>query len=76
MTRDDRINRRLREELRRNGIRQADAARACGMSYMSFHRAVSSLRPIYADELVAMAEAAGTDAVALLYERKGDYYGF
>ena len=66
MKHDDSINRRLRAELRRNRIRQVDAARACGMSYQNFHRAVSGLRPIYADEVLALAAAAKTDALTLL----------
>jgi hypothetical protein len=66
MKHDDSINRRLRAELRRNRIRQADAARACGMSYQNFHRAVSGLRPIYADEVLALAAAARTDPLTLL----------
>ena len=66
MKHDNSINRRLRAELRRNRIRQVDAARACGMSYQNFHRAVSGLRPIYADEVLALAAAAKTDALTLL----------
>lgn len=66
MKHDDSINRRLRAALRRSGIRQVDAARACGMSYQHFHRAVSGLRPIYADEVLALAAAAKTDALTLL----------
>ena len=66
MKHDDSINRRLRAALRRSGIRQVDAARACGMSYQNFHRAVSGLRPIYADEVLALAAAAKTDALTLL----------
>ena len=60
MKRDDSINRRLRALLRRGGIRQVDAAKACGMSYQDFHRAVSGRRPIYADEVLALAAAAAT----------------
>ena len=66
MKHDDSINRRLRAALRRSGIRQVDAARACGMSYQNFHRAVSGLRHIYADEVLALAAAAKTDALPLL----------
>ena len=66
MKHDDSINRHLRAALRRGGIRQVDAARACGMSYQHFHRAVSGLRPIYADEVLALAAAAKTDALTLL----------
>ena len=66
MKHDDSINRRLRAALRRGGIRQVDAAKACGMSYQHFHRAVSGLRPIYADEVLALAAAAKTDALTLL----------
>jgi hypothetical protein len=66
MKHDDSINRRLRAALRRSGIRQVDAARVCGMSYQHFHRAVSGLRPIYADEVLALAAAAKTDALTLL----------
>ena len=66
MKHDDSINRRLRAALRRSGIRQVDAARACGMSYQNFHRAVSGLRPIYADEVLALAAAAKTDPLTLL----------
>ena len=36
------------------------------MSYQHFHRAVSGLRPIYADEVLALAAAAKTDALTLL----------
>ena len=66
MKRDDTINRRLRGILRLNGIRQVDAAKACGMDYQDFHRAVSGRRPIYADEVKALAAAAGTDPLTLL----------
>ena len=66
MKHDDSINRRLRAALRRRGIRQVDAAKACGMSYQHFHRAVGGLRPIYADEVLALAAAAKTDALTLL----------
>ncbi len=66
MKHNDSVNRRLRSALRRNGIRQVDAARACGMSYQSFHRAVSGLRPIYAHEVPALAAAAKTDELTLL----------
>ena len=66
MKRDDSINRRLRRILRMNGIKQIDAAEACGMNYQDFHRAVSGRRPIYADEVEALAAAAGTDALTLL----------
>ena len=66
MKRDDSINRRLRGILRLNGIKQVDAARVCGMSYGAFHRAVSGRRPIYADEVKALASAAGTDPLTLL----------
>ena len=66
MKHDDSINRRLRAALRFGGIRQVDAARACGMSYQHFHRAVSGLRPIYADEVLALAAAAKTDVLTLL----------
>lgn len=72
MKHDDSINRRLRAELRRNRIRQVDAARACGMSYQNFHRAVSGLRPIYADEVLALAAAAKTDALTLLGKWDGE----
>ena len=68
MKRDDSINRNLRRALRRSGVRQIDAARACGMSYQNFHRAVSGRRPIYADELAALAAAAGTDPMTLLQQ--------
>ncbi len=64
--RDTGINRRLRAILRLNGISAAEAARRCGMSYESFYRAVSGLRPIYADELSAFAAAADTDPLRLL----------
>lgn len=66
MKRDDSINRNLRKALRRSGVRQIDAAAACGMSYQNFHRAVSGRRPIYADELLALAAAARTDPLVLL----------
>lgn len=66
MKRDDSINRNLRRALRRSGVRQIDAAAACGMSYQDFHRAVSGRRPIYADELLALAAAARTDPMVLL----------
>lgn len=66
MKHDDSINRRLRAALRRRGIRQVDAAKACGMSYQHFHRAVGGLRPIYADEVLALAAAAKTDVLTLL----------
>lgn len=66
MKRDTRINRRLRAILRLNGISVAEAARRSGMSYDSFYRAVSGLRPIYADELSAFAAAADTDPLRLL----------
>ena len=66
MKRDDSINRRLKRLLRHNGIKQTDAATACGMNYQDFHRAVSGRRPIYADEVEALAAAAGTDALTLL----------
>ena len=66
MKRDARINRRLRAILRLNGISVAEAARRCGMSYPNFYRAVSGLRPIYADELSAFAAAAETDPLRLL----------
>ncbi len=66
MKHDDRVNRNLRAALRRSGVRQVDAARACGMSYQHFHRAVSGLRPIYADELLELAAAAKTDVLDLL----------
>ena len=66
MKRDDSINRNLRKALRRRGVRQIDAAAACGMSYQNFHRAVSGRRPIYADELLALAAAARTDPLVLL----------
>ncbi len=66
MKRDDSINRRLRGLLERSGIRQVDAARACGMSYQELHRAVSGRRPIYADEVLALAAAARTDPETLL----------
>lgn len=72
MKHDDSINRRLRAELRRNRIRQVDAARACGMSYQNFHRAVSGLRPIYADEVLALAAAVKTDALTLLGKWDGE----
>ena len=70
MKHDDSVNRALRSALRRSGIRQVDAARACGMDYQSFHRAVSGLRPIYACELADLAAAAGTDPLSLLREAK------
>jgi hypothetical protein len=66
MKHDDSINRRLRAALRRRGIRQVDAAKACGMSYQHFHRAVGGLRPIYADEVLALAAAAHMDVLTLL----------
>ena len=66
MKRDDSINRNLRKALRRSGVRQIDAAAACGMSYQDFHRAVSGRRPIYADEVLALAAAARTDPLVLL----------
>ena len=66
MKRDDTINQRLRGILRLNGIKQVDAAAACGMRYQDFHRAVSGRRPIYADEVKALAAAAGTDPMTLL----------
>ena len=70
MKKDDSVNRALRCALRRRRIRQVDAARACGMDYQSFHRAVSGLRPIYAYELLDLAAAAGVDPLALLREAK------
>ena len=66
MKRDTRINRRLRAILHLNGISAAEAARRCGMSYPKFYRAVSGLRPIYADEVNVMAAAADTDPLRLL----------
>ena len=66
MKHDDSINRSLRAALRRRGIRQVDAAKACGMSYQHFHRAVGGLRPIYADEVLALAAAAHMDVLTLL----------
>ena len=66
MKHDDSINRRLRAALRRRGIRQVDAAKACGMSYQHFHRAVGGLRPIYADEVLALAATAHMDVLTLL----------
>ena len=70
MKHDDSVNRALRSALRRSGIRQVDASRACGMDDQRFHRAVSGLRPIYAGELMDLAAAAGTDPLALLREAK------
>ena len=70
MKHDDSVNRALCRALRRSGIRQSEAARACGMDYQSFHRAVSGLRPIYAGELMDLAAAAGTDPLALLRDAK------
>ena len=66
MKRDDSINRNLRKALRRSGVKQVDAAKACGMKYQDFHRAVSGRRPIYADEVMALAAAAKTDPLTLL----------
>ena len=66
MKRDNQINHRLHGILILNGISFADAARRCGMSYPKFYRAVSGLRPIYADELNALAAAADTDPLRLL----------
>ena len=66
MKRDDSINRNLRNALRRSGVKQVDAAKACGMKYQDFHRAVSGRRPIYADEVMALAAAAKTDPLTLL----------
>ena len=66
MKRDDKINRRLHGVLILNGIPFAEAARRCGMSYPKFYRAVSGLRPIYADELKTLAKAANTDPETLL----------
>ena len=36
------------------------------MSYQHFHRAVGGLRPIYADEVLALAAAAHMDVLTLL----------
>ena len=77
MKRDDSINRNLRKARRRSGVRQIDAAAACGMSYQDFHRAVSGRRPIYADEVLALAAAARTDPLVLLgkWDEEEDYGG-
>ena len=66
MRRDDAINKRLHGILALNGIKLTEAARRCGMSYPKFYRAVSGQRPIYADELKALAAAAETDPMTLL----------
>ena len=66
MKRDDGINKRLHGILTLNNIKLTEAARRCGMSYPSFYRAVSGRRPIYADELKALAAAADTDPMTLL----------
>lgn len=66
MLRDDSVNRRLKELLKRRKLRQVDVARACGMGYQSLHRAVNGRRPIYADELIPLARALGTNVERLL----------
>ena len=49
-----------------NGKTQREVAEICGMSYGSLHRAVNGQRPIYADEVLALAAAAKTDPLTLL----------
>ena len=41
-------------------------AEKCGIAYQSLHRAVNGRRPIYAEELLPLAEAIGVEVGALL----------
>ena len=66
MLRDDTVNRKLKELLRKKKLKQTEVAEKCGIAYQSFHRAVNGRRPIYAEELLPLAEAIGVDVSALL----------
>ena len=66
MLRDDTVNRRLKALIREKKLKQTEVARRCGIPYQSFHRAVNGRRPIYAEELLPLAEAIGEEVSALL----------
>ena len=66
MLRDDTVNRRLKELLREKKLKQTEVAEKCGIAYQSLHRAVNGRRPIYAEELLPLAEAVGVDVSMLL----------
>lgn len=66
MLRDDTVNRRLKALLREKKLKQTEVAEKCGIAYQSLHRAVNGRRPIYAEELLPLAEAIGVDISALL----------
>ena len=66
MLRDDTVNRKLKELLRKKKLKQTEVAEKCGIAYQSLHRAVNGRRPIYAEELLPLAEAIGVDVHTLL----------
>lgn len=66
MLRDDTVNRRLKELLREKKLKQTEVAEKCGIAYQSLHRAVNGRRPIYAEEVLPLAEAVGVDVSMLL----------
>ena len=66
MLRDDTVNRRVKELLREKKLKQTVVAEKTGIAYQSFHRAVNGRRPIYAEELLPLAEAIGVEVTALL----------
>lgn len=71
MLRDDTVNRRLKELLRERKLKQTVVAEKCGMGYQSLHRAVNGKRPIYAEELLPLAEAIGVEVSMLLVLEDG-----
>ena len=66
MLRDDTVNRKLKELLREKKLKQTEVAERSGIAYQSLHRAVNGRRPIYAEELLPLAEAVGVEVTALL----------
>ena len=70
MLRDDTVNRKLKELLRKKKLKQTEVAERSGIAYQSLHRAVNGRRPIYAEELLPLAGAIGVDVSDR--ERMGD----
>ena len=66
MLRDDTVNQRLKELLREKKLKQTEVSEKSGIAYQSLHRAVNSRRPVYAEELLPLADAIGVDVSALL----------
>ena len=66
MLRDDTVNRRLKALMRQKKLKQTTLAEKSGIAYQSLHRAVNGRRPVYADELLPLAEALGVELSELL----------